>query len=49
MKSFNEFDKKFQQLERRCGNDPSRIEWLVENNQEWRKIIRSLYPWEARV
>jgi len=46
MKSFNEFDTKFRQLERWCGNDPSRIEWLVKNSPEVRRLIGSLYFWE---
>ncbi len=46
MKSFNDFDQMFRQLERRSGNDPSRIAWLVKNCPDMRRIIGKLYFWD---
>jgi hypothetical protein len=43
MKFFNEFDRKVRQLERRTGNDASRIEWLVKNSPDIRRLVGSLY------
>lgn len=43
---FNEFDRKFRELKRRSGNDPSRIEWLVKNSPDVRRLVGALYFWE---
>lgn len=40
---FNEFDRKFKELERRSGKDPSRIEWLVKNSPDVRRLVGTLY------
>jgi hypothetical protein len=47
MKSFNKFDQMFKLLERRSGNDPSRIAWLVKNDREVRQLVGTLYFWDA--
>jgi len=46
MKSFSDFVQKFQELERRSRNDASRIEWLVKNSTDIRRLVGSLYFWE---
>ncbi|RWD01428.1 MAG: hypothetical protein EOS58_25465 [Mesorhizobium sp.] len=46
MKSFNEFDRLFQELERWSGNDASRIEMLIKNSGDARRVVGSLYFWE---
>lgn len=43
---FNEFDQRFRYLERRAGNDPTRIAWLVRNSPEVLKLVGFLYFWE---
>jgi len=48
MKGFNDFNSRFRQLERRSGNDPSRIEWLVKNSPDARRLVGSLYFWERK-
>lgn len=47
-KWFNEFDAKFKELERRAANDPSRIDWLVMNSPEVRRLVGALYYRDAR-
>lgn len=44
---FNKFDRKFKELERRTGGDPSRIEWLVRNCPDVRCLVGTLYFWHA--
>ncbi|MER8486282.1 hypothetical protein [Mesorhizobium sp. M1322] len=44
--SFNEFDRAFQQLEHWLGNDASRIEMLVKNSPDARRVVGSLFFWE---
>lgn len=46
MKSFNEFNRLFRELEGRSGNDASRIEMLVKNSADARRVVGSLYFWE---
>lgn len=43
---FNEFDRKFRELKRRSADDPSRIEWLVKNSPDVRRLVGALYFWE---
>ena len=38
--------RKFRQLEQRCGNDATRIEWLIKNSEKTRRLVGSLYFWE---
>ena len=46
MQAFNDFKRKFRELEQRCGNDATRIEWLVKNSEKARRLVGSLYFWE---
>ena len=48
MKSFNDFERMFRQLEQRCGYDATRIEWLVKNSKKTRRLVGSLYFWEHK-
>jgi hypothetical protein len=46
IKSLNEFDRLFQELEKWSGSDASRIEMLVKNSPDARRVVGSLYFWE---
>lgn len=43
----NRFDRKFRELERRTGSDASKIEWLVKNSADIRRLVGTLYLWET--
>ena len=38
--NLNYFDRKFHELKRWVANDPARIDWLVRNSPEARRVIR---------
>lgn len=48
VKFFNDFERKFRELEQRCSNDVTRIESLVKNSEETRRLVGSLYFWEHK-
>lgn len=48
VKFFNDFKRKFRELEQRCTNDVTQIESLVKNSEETRRLVGSLYFWEHK-